>query len=249
VGWEPTGCISKPTWACDIAPEDGHQVIRWTKAGGPGDDETFEFWIVTASWVGSFAFPTVQWYSNGHESAWVGPPGSAAPAPVLTTIPRTSPPPTSPGSPPVTDGGPGGGPSGTSGVGGRPGLTNPAASGLAAPATTPDGEIVPYPDFGSPRTTTTIRRTTVPASTEGPAGDDADDDERFDPRRSPQLGGAAGERDDEAIDAALTSGSIDSSGGLPPGLFLIPALLLAIALGGGWHSWHRRPDRRGAGPS
>lgn len=90
-GWRPVSCATKDTWTCVIEQSGDVQLITFTKAEGSAraEDETFGFTVHSPAGAASAAsagFPTQQVYNSGEGVNWSGAPGSAEPAPLLTTL-------------------------------------------------------------------------------------------------------------------------------------------------------------------
>ena len=186
-GWTNPTCVPKPSWTCAI---DGGSVIHFRKTDSSlfVDNENFPFTIRAAATVGTFAFPTIQLYSNGSESAWIG--GGGEPAPTIRTVPdgttpTSGPPPTppphstpAPTAPPAPSPDPGGAaPSGgqptTSTPGGAPTTTVPATTTSTA-AVTPEGG--GGTDGTAPTTTAGRSSSGTVASGRNPAIDASEDE-------------------------------------------------------------------------
>ena len=92
--WTGVACQNKQTWSCSIGVESSLVVIRFDKDpnAAPAEDESFGMTVHSGPTPGSASFPTLQTYSTGEVVAWIGPPGSSAPAPILQVT----------GAPPVT---------------------------------------------------------------------------------------------------------------------------------------------------
>jgi hypothetical protein len=234
-GWVVTGCDTKPTWTCDAdAVVAGVPAIVWEKAAsaGPAEDENFWFTVRAASTVGTYAFPTIQIYSDGEEAEWIGDSSSDHPAPVLRTVPRTSaptttlptvPPPThtptsrptgpSPTSPdPTVAPGPGPGPGGPA-----PTVAPPDGPG-GAPTTTRPGA-----------TTTTSDRTDTTDEDGTSTTTDGDDERDGSPDGEPSDGGGDGEIEaagGPGLGAADEDAEERSSSGL------VVLVLVVLAIGG-----------------
>lgn len=151
-GWEPKACGAEPDWTCGIENGSGQypKTVHFKSQNTLSPREHFEFTVHSTDKIGTFKFPTIQKYSDGTQSDWVGDAQSPNPAPILKTTqgppitvppttnpdkPTTVPPTTKPGTPPtpappVTN--PGGGPVPTT----RSGVTTTAIPGAPTTNTT-----------------------------------------------------------------------------------------------------------------
>ena len=92
-GWTGVTCQNKPTWTCSIGAESGLDVIRFDKDpnAAPAEDETFRITTHSGTTPGVVSFPTLQTYNTAEVVAWIGPAGSAEPAPTLEVTGASSP--------------------------------------------------------------------------------------------------------------------------------------------------------------
>jgi hypothetical protein len=96
--WRPVSCQAPAGWTCSAATEAGRPAFRFTTTT-PNDATTFVLTAHSPSAAGTWAFPSIQSYDDGHVSRWIGPAGSEEPAPTITTtaaavttVPPTTPP-------------------------------------------------------------------------------------------------------------------------------------------------------------
>lgn len=175
-GWTALSCPAAPDWSCSI--EQGSPVsFRFTSQSPSSARENFAFAVHSTDQLGTYKFPTIQKYTDGSQSDWIGKEGDPNPAPVLKTTqgppitvapttnpdkPTTTPPTTKPATPttqtPVTN--PGGGPVPTT----KPGVTTTAIPG-APTSTTTSTTADPSGTTSVPEDTTTTTSSTVVAVT------------------------------------------------------------------------------------
>ena len=89
-GWTMRSCHGLTDWTCriNVALPNGAHGIDFENSGGVTDpNEDFYFTLTTPSKPGTYAFPTIQRYSDGTLIRWVGPPDSGEPAPQLVILP------------------------------------------------------------------------------------------------------------------------------------------------------------------
>lgn len=81
--WTVDACEGADGWTCtQDETTDGDTVVTLERSpGGPGDTERFGLSLTAPQEEGVYAFPTIQTYADGIEAAWIGEPGSDAPAP------------------------------------------------------------------------------------------------------------------------------------------------------------------------
>lgn len=86
-------CDAAAGWSCQQdTTADGDTVLSLERApDGPGDTERFALTVTAPEDEGVYAFPTIQTYDDGEETAWIGEPGSDRPAPRIQVGDETTP--------------------------------------------------------------------------------------------------------------------------------------------------------------
>jgi Domain of unkown function (DUF1775) len=106
--WKMVSCHGLTHWSCRINVElpNGARGVDFKNSGGVTDpNEDFYFTVTAPATPGSYAFPTIQRYSDGTLIRWVGPPDAGEPAPEIIVLapgvaPEVAPPTTVDTAPP-----------------------------------------------------------------------------------------------------------------------------------------------------
>jgi hypothetical protein len=227
--WQVQGCTAQATWSCSSANDGAFRVITWTKGAGqpPAGDEAFEFRVRSASSAGTWAFPTIQTYSDGTEAAWIGEPDAPEPAPRLQTTPAGATTTRPPATPPP-HGSPGPQPTAPNG----PGPTTPSP-GPSQPSPTAPGATTTTTEPGDTSTTTD---TTEP-SDRSTTSETTDRDDRDDDDGTTTTDGSDDGSSEEAT--AGTRDPDDGGGGSGALVAILVVVLLAAAGGAGFYIYRR----------